>query len=58
MARIPLDPALIPGAAHEFLQPDGSIMSLLPDFQPYISQTSIALGGEASEMDDSETAAR
>lgn len=57
-ARIPLDPELIPGAAHEFLQPDGSIMSLLPDFQPYISQTSISLGGKMSEKDDSGTAAR
>jgi hypothetical protein len=56
-ARIPLDPELIPGAAHEFLQPDGSIMSLLPDFQPYISQTSISLGGKISEKDDSGTAA-
>jgi hypothetical protein len=51
-ARIPLDPDLIPGAAHEFLQPDGSIMSLLPDFQPYMSRTSITLGGQTSEMDD------
>lgn len=51
-ARIPLDPDLIPGAAHEFLQPDGSIMSLLPDFQPYISRTSISLDGDATEMED------
>lgn len=43
-ARVPLDPDLIPGAAHEFLQPDGSIMSLLPEFQPYTSGTFIALG--------------
>lgn len=52
-ARIPLDPDLIPGAAHEFLQPDGTIMSLLPEFQPYISHTSISLDGETTEMDDS-----
>ncbi|MEZ5680933.1 MAG: hypothetical protein R3E14_06505 [Erythrobacter sp.] len=51
-ARIPLDPDLIPGAAHEFLQTDGSIMSLLPDFQPYMSRTSITLGSESSENDD------
>lgn len=38
-ARISLDPALLPGAAHEFLQPDGSIMSMLPDFHPLFSQT-------------------
>lgn len=42
-ARIPLDPDLIPGANHEFLQPDGSIISLLPEFQPYMSTTSIVL---------------
>jgi hypothetical protein len=42
-ARIPLDPELIPGANHEFLKPDGSIVSLLPDFQPYSSGTVIAL---------------
>lgn len=37
----PLDPALIPGAAHEFLQQDGRIMSLLPVFHPHFSMTSI-----------------
>jgi hypothetical protein len=40
-ARIPLNPDLIPGAAHEFLQVDGTIMSLLPTFQPLFSQTAI-----------------
>jgi len=40
-ALIPLDPDLIPGAAHEFLQPDGRIMSLLPSFHPVFSATSI-----------------
>ena len=42
-ARIPLDPALIPGANHEFLQEDGRILSLLPDFHPYFSQTIITI---------------
>ncbi|WP_298190556.1 hypothetical protein [Novosphingobium sp.] len=42
-ALIPLDPNQIPGANHEFLRPDGRIMSLLPDFQPYTSQTAITL---------------
>jgi len=51
-ARVPLDPDLIPGADHEFLQPDGSIMSLLPDFQPYISRTNITLGDDTSEVSD------
>lgn len=49
-ARVPLDPDLIPGADHEFLQPDGSIMSLLPDFQPYMSRTNITLGDDTSEV--------
>lgn len=42
-ARIPLDPDLVPGAAHEFLQEDGSIMSLLPDFHPFVSQSIVNL---------------
>ena len=42
-ARIPLDPSLIPGANHEFLNEDGRIMSLLPDFHPYFSQTAITI---------------
>lgn len=41
-AHVPLDPGLLPGAAHEFLQPDGSIKSLLPDFHPLYSQTHTA----------------
>ena len=42
-ARIPLDPELIPGANHEFLRADGSILSQLPEFQPYSSGTIISL---------------
>ena len=40
-ARIPLPPPLIYGASHEFLQEDGRIMSLLPKFHPYFSETLI-----------------
>jgi hypothetical protein len=40
-ALVELNPALIPGARHEFLQPDGRIMSLMPDFHPLFSQTLI-----------------
>lgn len=40
-ARIALDPDLIPGARHEFLQQDGKIMSLVPDFHPLFSTTMI-----------------
>ncbi|MEZ5894215.1 MAG: hypothetical protein R3C58_13865, partial [Parvularculaceae bacterium] len=42
-ARIPLDPELIPGAAHEFLQEDGRILSLLPEFHPLFSETGISV---------------
>ncbi len=49
-ARIPLDPAMIPGANHELLQTDGGIMSFLPEFHPYFSQTAIAI-----EDDDKQT---
>ena len=42
-ARIPLDPAMILGASHEFLQKDGSITSLVPSFHPLFSQTAITL---------------
>jgi len=46
-ATIPLDPDLLSGANHEFVEPDGRIMSLLPDFHPYFSETAIWLEGEA-----------
>ncbi len=48
-ARIPLDPALIPGANHEFLQEEDRILSLLPDFHPYFSQTEITIEGDHIE---------
>lgn len=40
-ATVPLDPELITGASHEFLQSDGRIMSLVPDFHPLFSSTEI-----------------
>ena len=40
-ARVPLHPEMIPGAAHEFLQPDGTIISMLPEFHPVFSSTLI-----------------
>lgn len=45
-ARYPLDPGLLPGASHEFLQPDGAIMSLIPEKPVLFSQTSIHLQGD------------
>ncbi|RWB26971.1 MULTISPECIES: hypothetical protein [Mesorhizobium] len=46
-ARVRLEPEMIPGANHEFLQLDGSILSLLPHFQPYSSGTVITLDEDA-----------
>lgn len=43
-AKTPLDPSLLPTAAHELLQPDGSILSILPDFHPYTSESWISVG--------------
>jgi hypothetical protein len=42
-ARIKLPPEMIPGASHEFLQSDGKIMSLVPEFHPVFSQTEIKI---------------
>lgn len=50
-ARIPLDPALIPSAAHEFLQEDGRIISLLPEFHPLFSQTQIFVNQQEAPAD-------
>lgn len=47
-AIIPLDPDLLPGATHEFLEPDGRIMSGLPnDPPPYFSRTAVFIEGDA-----------
>jgi hypothetical protein len=56
-ARVPLDPALLPGATHEFLEPDGRIMSLLPERPIYFSQTTIDLEGDAGPASEDETVA-
>ena len=42
-ARVPLEPALLPGAAHHWLQDDGRIHSLAPAWQPLSSQTLITI---------------
>jgi hypothetical protein len=42
-ALINLPPEMIPGASHDFLQPDGRIMSYSPDFHPLISRTAITV---------------
>lgn len=46
----PLNPDLLPGANHEFLQDDGKIMSLLPDFHPWISSTFVTTLEDVSEQ--------
>lgn len=46
-ALIPLDPALLPYANHEFLEADGRIMSMLPAFHPYTSVSFTTLAEEA-----------
>lgn len=56
-AKIPLDPGLIPGASHEFAEPDGRLYSLLPEFQPWLSGTSIVLDdGQGADADIPDTA--
>lgn len=49
-ALIPLDPGLLPGATHEFLQPDGRIMTILPEAPPYIAQTMIFIPDGAEQQ--------
>ena len=40
-ATTPLPWQMLPGAAHHFLEPDGQINSLIPEFHPYGTQTEI-----------------
>lgn len=44
-AKYPIDPDLLPGAAHHFLLPDGQIENLVPDWQPLGSITWQSLDG-------------
>jgi hypothetical protein len=53
-ALIPLDPELIPGATHEFLRPNGEIMSLMPECPPYIAQTIIWIDGESNAIGEAQ----
>lgn len=53
-AKIPLLPDQLPGANHEFLQPDGKILSMVPDFHPYFSQTTISILGEENASSNEE----
>ncbi|HCF6874175.1 TPA: hypothetical protein NII69_000474 [Pseudomonas aeruginosa] len=40
-AQTPLDPALLPGAAHHWLRDDGQLESWVPKWQPFSSMTRI-----------------
>ncbi|WP_295705412.1 hypothetical protein [Brevundimonas naejangsanensis] len=52
-AQRPLDPDLLPGATHEYLEPDGRIMSALPDSPPpYFARTAVFLDGQTVEEPD------
>ena len=42
-ARIKLPVEMIPGASHDFLEPDGRIMSFSPEFHPLQSRTAISI---------------
>ena len=44
-AKYPIDPHLLPGAAHYHLLPDGQIESLVPDWHPLGSITLLSLDG-------------
>ena len=52
-ARIPLAPGLLQDATHEYLEPDGRIMSgLPPDPPPYYSRTAVYLEDEGEDRAD------
>jgi hypothetical protein len=53
-ARTELPPEMIPGASHEFLQPDGTIISLLPEFHPVFSQTAIKIASAQGKSADTD----
>jgi hypothetical protein len=44
-ALYPLSPDMFPDVAHHFMQEDGQILSMLPEFHPYNSMT-VMIGGE------------
>lgn len=45
-AKHPLNPDMLPGAAHHRLLPDGQVLSTSPDWQPLSSITSISLASD------------
>lgn len=49
-ALLPLDPDLLPGAAHLFLRSDGQVESLTPDWEPLASTTMIAAPVDVERM--------
>jgi hypothetical protein len=55
-AKIPLDPMMLAGAAHEFVKPDGRLRSLIPDFHPVYSNTLFITQGRSDQNADDELA--
>jgi hypothetical protein len=55
-AKIPLEPMMLAGAAHEFLQPDGRLQSLIPEFHPVFSNTLFITQNSADKNADEELA--
>ena len=51
-AKYPVDPRMLPGAAHHRLLPDGQIESVIPDWHPLASVTHVIVGEEKSSADD------
>ncbi|RKP43482.1 hypothetical protein [Trinickia fusca] len=45
-SKIPLDPAMLPGAAHHWLREDGQLESWVPKWQPFSSVTRIFVEAE------------
>jgi hypothetical protein len=45
-AKYPLDPTMLPGAAHHWLRSDGQLESRVPRWQPFASTTQIYVDRE------------
>ncbi len=45
-AKYPLDPSLLPGAAHHWLRHDGQLESTVPKWQPYATVTEISISAD------------
>lgn len=48
-AKLPLDPSMVPGAAHHRLLPDGLMESITPGWHPLSSVTFVFIGGSSGD---------